>query len=143
MISSQTEVLSRQKAQAFADRWKAATNERQDAQSFWREFFTDLCGVKDLREAGIEFEKTVVNSQKGSTNWIDVFWKDTVLIEHKSAGKNLDEAENQARGYLVSLPPKFRPPMIVISDFKRLRVIDVLLNKSATFISEKRSTKRA
>ena len=133
MISSQTEVLSRQKAQAFADRWKDATNERQDAQSFWREFFTDLCEVKDLREAGIEFEKTVINSLKGSTNWIDVFWKDTVLIEHKSSGKNLDEAENQARGYLVSLPPKFRPPMIVISDFKRIRVIDVLLNKTAEF----------
>ena len=44
-----------------------------------------------------------------------------------------DEAESQARGYLVSLPPKFRPPMIVISDFKRMRVIDVLLNKTAEF----------
>ena len=109
MISSQTEALSRQKAQAFADRWKDATNERQDAQSFWREFFTDLCEIKDLREAGIEFEKSVINSLKGSTNWIDVFWKDTVLIEHKSSGKNLDEAENQARGYLVSLPQKLPP----------------------------------
>jgi len=128
--------LSRQKAQAFVDRWKDATNERQDAQSFWREFFTELCEIGDLREAGIEFEKSVINSLKGSTNWIDVYWRDTVLIEHKSAGKNLDEAESQARGYLVSLPPKFRPPMLVISDFKRLRVIDVLLNKVVEFTLE-------
>ena len=136
MTSTTIDILSRQKAQAFADRWKNATNERQDAQSFWREFFTDVCEITDLREAGIEFEKSVINSLKGSTNWIDVFWKDTVLIEHKSAGKNLDEAENQARGYLVSLPPKYRPPVLVISDFKRIRVIDVLLNKSAEFTLE-------
>jgi hypothetical protein len=133
MPEEQISVISPRAADAFSKRWSEATNERQDAQSFWREFFRDICGISDLREAGIEFEKSVTNSLKGSTNWIDVFWKDTVLIEHKSAGKNLDEAENQARGYLVSLPPKYRPPVLVISDFKRIRVIDVLLNKVIIF----------
>jgi hypothetical protein len=97
--------LSLHSAEIFAERWHKEESEKQNAQSFWREFFIDVCGVSDLREAEIEFERPVINSKKGTTNSIDVFWKNTVLIEHKSAGKNLDVAEQQARGYIVSLPP--------------------------------------
>jgi len=42
MISSQTEVLFKHKAQALAERWKYATNECRNAQSFWGEFFIKL-----------------------------------------------------------------------------------------------------
>jgi len=133
MVESKTFLISRQKAQAFALRWEKATNERQEAQSFWRELFVDVFEITDLRSAGIEFEKPVISSTKGTTNWIDVFWKDKVLIEHKSAGKNLDSAEEQARGYLVSLPPKLRPPVIIVSDFQRLRIVDVLMNNTIEF----------
>lgn len=125
--------LSPHKAKLFADRWKDATNEKQDAQSFWREFFIDVVGLTDLREAGIEFEKKVISSKKGTTNYIDVFWKDFVLIEHKSAGKDLDAAEDQAREYLLSLPPAQRPPVIVISDFARFRIVEYLVNKHHEF----------
>lgn len=92
-------------AYVFAERWKDAKDEQQQAQEFWREFFFDVVGIKDLRAEGIEFEKKVIsNKNEKATNRIDVFWKDTVLIEHKSAGKDLNLAEEQARDYIVSLP---------------------------------------
>jgi hypothetical protein len=126
-------VLSLHSAEIFAERWHKVESEKQNAQSFWREFFIDVCGVSDLREAEIEFERPVINSKKGTTNSIDVFWKNTVLIEHKSAGKDLDIAEQQARGYIVSLPPALRPPVIIVSDFARIRIIEYLVNESFEF----------
>lgn len=129
--------LSRAAAARFASRWSAETDEKQQAQHFWQDFFRDVCQIPDLREAGIEFEKRVTSSKKGTTTFIDVFWKDTFLAEHKSAGKDLDAAEAQAREYVVSLPPALRPPVIIVSDFARFRIVDVLLNKSVEFLLDK------
>lgn len=126
--------LSRYAATLFAERWKSATSENQDAESFWREFFIDVCQIKDIRAVGIEFQRPVINSSSGNPNYLDVFWKDTLLIEHKSAGKNLDTAETQARNYLVSLPPALRPPYVIVSDFARIRIVDVLLNRNYEFL---------
>ena len=47
--------LSRNAAAAFAERWKNTTNELQYAQSFWTDFFRNLCGIEDEKLAGIEF----------------------------------------------------------------------------------------
>ena len=128
--------LSRAAAAKFAEKWKSATDEKQQSQAFWHSFFMDVLGIPDLQEAGIEFEKRVISSKKGTTNFIDVFWKDTFLVEQKSAGKDLDTAEVQAREYAVSLPPALRPPIIIVSDFARLRIVDVLLNKTHEFSLE-------
>lgn len=124
--------LSPHKAKLFADRWKDATNEKQDAQSFWREFFSDVLDIKDIRAAGVEFEKTVA-SVKGTTNFIDCYWKNIALIEHKSAGKDLNAAETQARTYVSNLPPAHRPPVIIVSDFARIRLVEIFTNQSYEF----------
>jgi type I restriction-modification system DNA methylase subunit len=128
----QTGSLSAHAAHAFAERWKDAKNEKQEAQSFWRDFFTDVLGISDIRSAGIEFEKTV-SSAKGTTNFIDCYWKNTALIEHKSAGKDLDVAEAQAREYIQHLPPAQRPPVIIVSDFARIRMVEIFKNQSHEF----------
>ncbi|MDO9537074.1 MAG: class I SAM-dependent DNA methyltransferase, partial [Thermoplasmata archaeon] len=125
--------LSTHSAFQFAERWKAATNEKADAQSFWLEFFRDVCDIADPRAAGIEFERPVISSKKGTTNWIDVFWKGNLLIEHKSAGKDLGVAEKQARDYVLSLPPALRPSVILVSDFARIRIVEIIANKSYEF----------
>ena len=125
--------LSRADAARFSEKWKTATDEKQQSQAFWHSFFMDVLKISDLQDAGIEFEKRVISSKKGTTNFIDVFWKDTFLVEQKSAGKDLDAAEAQARDYLVSLPPALRPPIVIVSDFARFRIVDVLLNKSHEF----------
>lgn len=125
--------LSQSAAVAFAERWKGVTEEKQYADSFWSDFFRTLCGVEDELVAGIERQKRVKSSISGNQEYIDVYWKNVALIEHKSAGLNLDKAELQARGYWLSLPPGYRPKTIIISDFKNFRLIDVALNRTHEF----------
>jgi hypothetical protein len=128
-----TPELSRHAAAAFAERWKNTTEELQHAQSFWADFFRTLCGIEDEKLAGIEYQKKVKGEISGNQEYIDVYWKNVALIEHKSAGKNLDKAEIQARGYLRSLPPGYRPRTIIVSDFAVIRIIDVALNRTHEF----------
>ncbi len=128
-----TPELSQNAAVAFAERWKGVTEEKQYADSFWSDFFRTLCGVEDELVAGIERQKRVKSSISGNQEYIDVYWKNVALIEHKSAGLNLDKAELQARGYWLSLPPGYRPKTIIISDFKNFRLIDVALNRTHEF----------
>jgi hypothetical protein len=125
--------LSRNAAAAFADKWKSYTDEKQHARGFWSDFFRALCGVDDEEIAGIEYEKRVKSTISGNQEYIDVYWKNVALIEHKSAGENLDKAELQARGYWLSLPPGYRPKTIIISDFLNFRLIDVALNRTHDF----------
>ncbi len=126
--------FSRAAASKFSAKWAGTIDEQQNSQAFWQDFFREVIGVKDLQEAGIEFEKKVVSSKKGTTTRIDVYWRETLLVEQKSAGKDLDGAEVQAREYVVSLPPAQRPPIIIVCDFARFRIVDILLNKSHEFL---------
>jgi len=125
--------ISRSAAARFADKWKDTIEEQQNDQAFWQDFFRDLLGISDLQASGVEFQKKVKSSKTDTTTRIDVFWKDTFLVEHKSAGKDLESAELQAREYLFSLPPAQRPPIIIICDFARFRIVDYVLNKSHEF----------
>lgn len=128
-----TPELSQSAAVAFAEKWKSFSQEKQYAKSFWSDFFRSLCGVEDEETAGIEYEKKVKSTVSGNQEYIDVYWKNVALIEHKSAGENLDKAELQARGYWLSLPPGYRPKTIIISDFLNFRLIDVALNRTHDF----------
>lgn len=120
------------RAQTFATRYAAAQSERQLAQSFWRDFFTDVLQIPDLLVAGIEFE-VPVRGPDASLQFIDCLWPRTVLIEHKTSGRDLAAAEKQARTYLAALPPSKRPGIIVLSDFQRFRIIDIIRNESLDF----------
>lgn len=131
--SGSTLAISRAAAAKFAEKWKDTVEEKSHSQAFWQEFFRDLLGISDLRESGVEFEKKVISSKKNTSTWIDVYWKDTFLVEQKSAGKDLDAAEDQAREYVFSLPPAQRPPIVIVCDFARFRIVDYVLNKSHEF----------
>ena len=39
--------LSIQAARDFSLKWKDASSEKKDAESFWNDFFRQLCGVED------------------------------------------------------------------------------------------------
>lgn len=119
-------------ARSFADKYREASSEKRLGQSFWRDFFTQVVAIEDLMSAGIEFEYPV-RSARGTINFIDVFWPSVLLIEQKSEGKSLDEAEKQARDYLIALAPALRPPTIVVSDFKRIRIVEVLAGNTLEF----------
>jgi hypothetical protein len=135
-VGEASEGFSRAAAAKFSTKWAGTVDEQQNSQAFWQDFFREVVGIKDLQEAGIEFEKKVISSKKGTTTRIDVYWRETLLVEQKSAGKDLEAAEIQAREYVVSLPPAQRPPVIVICDFVRLRIVDILLNKKHEFLLE-------
>lgn len=126
------EGFSTKNAREFAEKYAAATSEKQLGQSFWRDFFLSVVGVSDLLVSGIEFEYPI-RSTKGTIQFIDCLWSGVVLIEHKSAGKNLNEAEQQAREYLEALPAQLRPPTIILSDFKTFRIVEVIRGNSHEF----------
>jgi hypothetical protein len=112
----------RKDAAAFAVRWADATDEAAEAQSFWTEFLT-LFGVDRKRVA--VFEKRAERLSTGGRGRIDVFWPGVLIAEHKSAGKDLDAAEEQALDYLDSIDQDAFPGLLVVSDFARMRVIDL------------------
>ena len=129
---TELEEFSTKSARDFAVKYASAKGEKQLGQSFWRDFFLSVAGVSDLLVEGIEFEYPV-RSVKGNINFIDCLWPGVVLIEHKSAGKNLDAAEQQAREYLEALTPLMRPPTIIVSDFQAIRVVEVIRGTSYEF----------
>jgi hypothetical protein len=44
-----------------------------------------------------------------------LFWPGVLLVEHKSRGKNLDDAVDQAVGYLHNLPERDLPQLVVVN----------------------------
>jgi hypothetical protein len=109
----------------FSREWKGATSEKSERQTFWNEFF-DIFGIK--RRAVSSFEEPV---KKLSGNWgyIDLFWPGRVLVEHKSAGQDLDKAHAQGMDYIRGLIDSGRekecPRFLIVSDFKRVAVHDL------------------
>lgn len=120
-------------AQRFSDKYATVSSERQFAQTFWRDLFSDVFGLSDMSSVGVEFERPVRSATTGRVQFIDVLWPAVMLVEHKSAGKNLDDAEQQARDYLISLEARERPPVLVVCDFQRFRIVEVLAGTSVEF----------
>jgi hypothetical protein len=89
----------RNNAIRFSREWAGTTEERAEAQSFWNDFFL-VFGLS--RKLLATFEQPVV-SFEGTTHRIDVYWKGTLLAEHKSAGVSLDKALGQALTYVQEL----------------------------------------
>jgi hypothetical protein len=133
---STVERFSTKSARDFATKHEKSTSEKQMAQSFWRDFFSMVCGIDDLISVGIEFEFPIRSKSTRKIRFIDVFWGGVLLVEHKSTGEDLDKAEEQARDYLTSLDPALRPPVFIVSDFKRIRIIDIFAGKSVEFALE-------
>ncbi len=120
-------------ARKFADKYASTSSEKQFAQTFWRDFFSHILRIDDLTSTGIEFEVPVRSHLSGKVKWIDVLWSGVLLIEHKSAGEDLDKAEQQAREYLLSLDQGKVPPVFIVCDFARFRIVEVLAGTSHEF----------
>ena len=119
MVLSQVEMRTR--ADDFIEKFKDATDEKSDAQNFWRGFF-NIFGL-DVVDVAV-FEQAVKKFD-GAQGFIDCFWKGKLIIEHKSRGKNLTKAFNQALGYLDTLSSEEKPRWVIVSDFEKIRLIDL------------------
>lgn len=109
----------RSRATLFASRWSTATYEIGDSQTFWNEFLS-IFGIDRRRVAF--FEKRAERLSTGNHGRIDMFWPGMLLVEQKSAGRNLDEAEDQAFDYLSGLSAEQFPNAVAVSDFARIRL---------------------
>lgn len=116
---SQNEIRAR--AARFAETYKDAVREEEDAQSFQNDFFQVL-GIARRRVA--TFEKKV-KCRDGSNGYIDLFWKGHILIEMKSLGKDREKAYQQARRYADTLKPHELPRAILICDFQHWDFYDL------------------
>lgn len=71
----------RRRARAFVPRWRDATSEQGQAQTFWIEFL-GIFGV-DLPRVAL-FEQHVKRTSTGKDGRIDLYWPGTLVVEHKS-----------------------------------------------------------
>ena len=83
------------RAIAFSQEWEDETSEDAEAKSFWDGFFR-VFGISRRRVATFEQSVKKADNKQG---FIDLLWKGTILVEHKSRGKSLDKAMQQAKDY--------------------------------------------
>lgn len=114
---------------AFVREWSEEISEHAEAKSFWDGFF-DVFGVSRRRVAAFEQH---VKKADGRDGFIDLFWPGMLLAEHKSRGKSLDSAFNQATDYFPGLSDKELPRYIIVSDFARLRIRNLDTGDSVEF----------
>ncbi|NQT77615.1 MAG: class I SAM-dependent DNA methyltransferase [Bacteroidetes bacterium] len=131
MALSWNEIKDR--ALQFTVEWEGESRERAEKDTFWNEFL-NVFGISRRRVATFEKAVQKLNNQQG---FIDLFWKGTLLVEHKSLGKDLDAAYEQATDYFYGLEEYEIPQYILVSDFANFRLYDLDTNQVQEFpISE-------
>jgi len=113
----------------FSKEWDDAVSERSEAQSFWRDFF-NIFGISSRRVATFEEPVKKLGEKHG---FIDLFWKGTLLIEHKSKGKDLEKAYQQALDYFPGIKEEELPKYVLVSDFENFRLYDLDENSIVEF----------
>ncbi len=111
----------RTRAIRFSKEWENETSEDAEAKSFLDDFF-DVFGITRRRVG--TFEKKIKKID-GKDGFIDMLWKGQILIEMKSAGKNLDKAYKQATDYFPGLTDDELPAYTLVCDFKNFRLYNV------------------
>ena len=111
----------RARAARFADEWKHAAYEKGETQSFYNDFF-EIFGVRRRTVARYEEHVRKLDNQSG---FIDLFWPGVLIVEQKSAGRDLKKAYGQAGEYFDALPERDRPRYILVSDFQTFELHDL------------------
>ena len=113
----------------FSKEWEKEKREHAESQSFWNDFF-NIFGISRKRVASFEEPVKKLGEQRGR---IDLFWKGTLLVEHKSRGKDLSKAYTQAMDYFPGLKEAELPKYILISDFETFKLYDLEEDKNYEF----------
>ena len=110
----------RTRAADFAREWADAAYEKGETQSFYNEFF-EIFGVR--RRAVARYEEHV-RRLDNTSGFIDLFWPGVLLVEQKSAGRDLVAARDQAGTYFDALPERDRPRYQLLCDFQTFELLD-------------------
>jgi len=127
MPLSWNEIKSR--ALSFSREWADAANEDSEAKPFWIAFF-EIFGITNKRVATFEH---AVKKFGGDQGYVDLFWPGVLLVEQKSRGKNLDRAFSQALDYFPGIKERDLPRHIVVCDFARFRLHDLITGDTYEF----------
>ena len=111
----------RVRAAAFAGEWSNAARETSETQSFYNAFFR-VFGVE--RRSVARYEEHVAKLDD-SSGFIDLFWPGVLIVEQKSAGRDLAKAYGQAGEYFDALKERNRPRYILVSDFQTFELHDL------------------
>ena len=111
----------RARAARFADEWRDAAYEKSETQSFYNAFFE----VFDVRRRSVARYEEHVRKLDDRSGFIDLFWPGVLIVEQKSAGRDLERAYGQAGEYFDALPERERPRYILVSDFKTFELHDL------------------
>lgn len=111
----------RARASVFAREWAGQGYEKGDTQTFYNEFF-ELFGVRRRSVARFENHVKKLDNKSG---FIDLFWPGVLIVEQKSAGRDLVAAYDQAGAYFDSLKEVDRPRYILLSDFQSFELYDL------------------
>lgn len=113
----------RERCVKFAYDWSDCVgDEKQDGHEFMRELMK--CFGITKRKA-ISYERRSNRASTGRQGYIDALIPGKALIEMKSAGKDLDKAEEQALDYIHDLADVETPRLLIISDFRHVRIVDL------------------
>ena len=111
----------RVRAAAFVQEQCDTVRESSDTQSFYNDFF-EIFGVKRRSVARYEQHVKKLDNRSG---FIDLFWPGVLLVEQKSAGRQLKDAYDQAGEYFDALKESERPRYILVSDFQSFELHDL------------------
>ena len=107
----------------FAHEWSDCVgDEKQEGHEFMRELM-QCFGI--TKRKAISYERRSNRASTGRQGYIDALIPGKALIEMKSAGKDLDKAEEQALDYIHDLANVETPRLLIISDFRRIRIVDL------------------
>ncbi len=111
----------RVRAAGFAQEWWNTVRESSETQSFYNDFF-EIFGVKRRSVARYEQHVKKLDNRSG---FIDLFWPGVLIVEQKSAGRDLSRAYDQAGDYFDALKESERPRYILVSDFQSFELHDL------------------
>lgn len=119
----------RARAADFTREWADARYEKGETQSFYNDFF-EVFGVRRRKVATFEEPVKKLGDKQG---FIDLFWKGVLLVEQKSAGRDLVRARKQAHDYFPGLKDHELPRYILLCDFQFFELIDLDTREETRF----------
>ena len=119
----------RVRAASFAQEWRDAAYEKGETQSFYNDFF-EVFDVRRRTVARYEEHVAKLDDRRG---FIDLFWPGVLIVEQKSAGRDLDRAYGQAGEYFDALAQAERPRYILVSDFQTFELHDLDERETVAF----------
>jgi hypothetical protein len=117
------------RAATFAAEWAEASYEKGETQSFYNEFFA-VFGMTRRRVATFEEPVKKLGDKRG---FIDLFWKGTLLVEQKSAGRDLAKAKQQALDYFPGIKEADLPRFVLACDFQNWELFDLETSEELRF----------